>query len=163
MRGWFERVRECRRVCRVARGGSARAWRRQVGSDQQGPVLRMPFCSEPSLATGDEPGPAREEGLRSRRGYGVIPFRQLVGRQRGACPRGGMGWACEVASPQHVCLAQRPVVRLHVELAGDDDEGAPRVQMALTTHCPGACSVAARTSTRPFYRTPLFRAQAPRL
>ena len=52
-------------------------------------------------------------------------------------------------SPQHVCLAQRPVVRLTVELAGDDDEGAPRVQMALTTHRPGACSVPAGTSTGP--------------
>jgi hypothetical protein len=56
------------------------------------------------------------------------------------------------ASPppsQHVHQAQRPVVRLHAELAGDDDEGAPRVQMALTAHRPGACGVPARTSTRP--------------
>ena len=46
----------------------------------------------------------------------------------------------------------RPRRLMHVELAGDDDEGAPRVQMALTTQAV----LPARTSTRSFSRTPLF-------
>ena len=48
---------------------------------------------------------------------------------------------------------------MHVELAGDDDEGAPRVQIALTTQAV----LPARMSTRSFSRTPLFCAQALRL
>ena len=41
---------------------------------------------------------------------------------------------------------------MHVELAGDDDEGAPRVQMALATQAV----LPARTSNRSFSRTPPF-------
>ena len=48
---------------------------------------------------------------------------------------------------------------MHVELAGDDDEGAPPVQIALTTQAV----LPARMSTRSFSRTPLFCAQALRL